>query len=61
MAETQTLAERQAAGRLARERAKRSDHGAIGNVDRDPIKLLEANSRGRVEALVPLRYGRMAV
>jgi uncharacterized protein (DUF2252 family) len=61
MAETQTLAERQAAGRQARERAKRSDHGAIGNVDRDPIKLLQANSRGRVEALIPLRYGRMAV
>ncbi|PVX76364.1 DUF2252 domain-containing protein [Paraburkholderia unamae] len=61
MAGTQTLAERQAAGRQARERAKRSEHNAIGNVNRDPIKLLEANSRGRVEALVPLRYGRMAV
>ncbi|HKR42171.1 MAG TPA: DUF2252 domain-containing protein [Paraburkholderia sp.] len=61
MAETQSLAERQAAGRQARERTKRSDHRVIGNVERDPIELLEANSRGRVESLVPLRYGRMAV
>jgi uncharacterized protein (DUF2252 family) len=61
MSGTQTLAEREAAGRQARERVRRSDHSAIGNVNRDPIALLEANSRGRVEALVPLRYGRMAV
>lgn len=61
MAEAQTLAERQAAGRHARLRAKRSRHADIGNTDRDPIELLQANSKGRVEALVPLRYGRMAV
>ena len=31
----------------------------VGNIKRDPIKLLEASSAGRVERLVPLRYGRM--
>lgn len=61
MTGTQTLAERQAAGRNAREHAKRSQHREIGNVKRDPVKLLQANSAGRVEALVPLRYGRMSV
>jgi uncharacterized protein (DUF2252 family) len=33
----------------------------IGNVDRDPVQLLRENSAGRVEALVPLRYGRMSL
>lgn len=61
MAGTQTLAERQAAGRQARERAKRSRHAEIGNTERDPVELLRANSAGRVEALVPLRYGRMSL
>ncbi|MFC0691365.1 DUF2252 domain-containing protein [Paraburkholderia humisilvae] len=61
MAETQTLAERQAAGRHARVHAKRSLHAAIGDTDRDPVQLLRENSAGRVEALVPLRYGRMSV
>jgi len=61
MAEIQTLADRQAAGRHAREHAKRSLHAHIGDTKRDPIKLLQANSAGRVEALVPLRYGRMSV
>ncbi|KAA1000542.1 DUF2252 domain-containing protein [Paraburkholderia panacisoli] len=61
MAETQTIEERQAAGRQARERVKRSDHRAVGNLDRDPVELLQANSKGRVDALIPLRYGRMAV
>jgi uncharacterized protein (DUF2252 family) len=61
MAGVQTLAERQAAGRQAREHARRSQHASIGNTDRDPVKLLKANSAGRVEALIPLRYGRMSV
>lgn len=61
MPETQTLADRQAAGRFARQHAPRSQNAAIGDVDRDPVKLLRENSAGRVEALVPLRYGRMSV
>lgn len=61
MAEIQSLAERKAAGRRARSHAKRSQHAAIGSTKRDPVELLRANSAGRVEALVPLRYGRMAV
>jgi uncharacterized protein (DUF2252 family) len=61
MSETQTLVERHAAGRHARQQARRSRHAEIGNTDRDPVQLLRENSAGRVEALVPLRYGRMAV
>ncbi|ABF12262.1 uncharacterized protein (DUF2252 family) [Cupriavidus metallidurans] len=61
MADIRTLAERQAIGREARSRAKRSSNAEIGNTDRDPVALLEQNSAGRVEALVPLRYGRMSV
>jgi uncharacterized protein (DUF2252 family) len=61
MPETQTLAERKATGRHAREHAKRSLHASIGDTDRDPIQLLRENSAGRVEALIPLRYGRMSV
>ncbi|CAB3730007.1 hypothetical protein LMG26690_04695 [Achromobacter animicus] len=61
MVEPQTLAERKTVGRQARRRAKRSQHAQIGNTARDPIELLQANSAGRVEALIPLRYGRMAV
>lgn len=61
MAEPQTLAERKAAGRHARTRAKRSQHDDIGHTSRDPVELLRANSAGRVKALVPLRYGRMAL
>jgi hypothetical protein len=53
--------ERRARGRAARQQAPRSTHDAIGNVDRDPVELLKQSSAGRVEALVPLRYGRMLV
>lgn len=56
-----TLDQRKAAGKLARERAPRSKQSDIGNVDRDPVALLRQNSAGRVDALVPLRYGRMSV
>jgi uncharacterized protein (DUF2252 family) len=57
----QTIEERRARGRSARERVKRSEHRAPGNVERDPVALLQANSAGRVDALIPLRYGRMSV
>lgn len=46
-------------GKALRQAVPRRAHEAIGNADRDPISLLEANSAGRVERLVPLRYGRM--
>ncbi|WP_133646098.1 DUF2252 domain-containing protein [Paraburkholderia flava] len=55
-----TIAERQAAGRAAREHSKRSSHRALGDLQRDPLDLLRLASEGRVERLVPLRYGRMA-
>jgi uncharacterized protein (DUF2252 family) len=55
----QTLEQRFAAGRDLRKQVKRQSHSAIGKVDRDPVKLLETSSLGRVPRLVPLRYGRM--
>lgn len=57
----QSWQERRAMGRAARERTPRGTHEAIGDVDRDPIELLRTSSAGRVEALIPLRYGRMLV
>src|SRR5260370_39504965 len=51
--------ERRARGRAARQQVPRGSHDRIGDVDRDPVELLKKSSAGRVEALVPLRYGRM--
>ncbi|OLL27662.1 hypothetical protein BTH42_31075 [Burkholderia sp. SRS-W-2-2016] len=59
MTPPETLADRSAHGRTARKNTPRSAHVAIGNVDRDPVRLLRESSRGRVSTLVPLRYGRM--
>ena len=59
MADATTLKERLNNGRALRKTAGRSAHAAPGNLKRDPVALLESSSRGRVEALVPLRYGRM--
>ncbi|KAF0814146.1 hypothetical protein IGB42_01043 [Andreprevotia sp. IGB-42] len=56
-----TLAERFEIGRQLRKAVPRSSHSDIGNTKRDPIALLQHNSAGRVEKLVPLRYGRMLV
>jgi uncharacterized protein (DUF2252 family) len=56
-----TIAEREAIGRAAREHSKRSSHRALGDIHRNPIDLLKQSSEGRVQMLVPLRYGRMAV
>jgi uncharacterized protein (DUF2252 family) len=56
-----TIAEREASGRAAREHSKRSSHRATGDVHRNPVDLLKQSSEGRVQKLVPLRYGRMAV
>jgi uncharacterized protein (DUF2252 family) len=43
----------------ARRRVRRREHAAVGNVQRDPVELLQISSAGRIERLVPLRYGRM--
>ncbi|MBB3260269.1 uncharacterized protein (DUF2252 family) [Paraburkholderia bannensis] len=56
-----TVAEREAAGRAAREKARRSSHRLVGDLKRDPLALLKQSSEGRVPNLVPLRYGRMIV
>jgi uncharacterized protein (DUF2252 family) len=55
-----TIADREARGRAAREKSKRSSHRTVGELRRDPIELLKESSEGRVRNLVPLRYGRMA-
>jgi uncharacterized protein (DUF2252 family) len=55
----QSVETRRTEGKAARDKAARKGHAAIGNVERDPVTLLEANSAGRVKRLVALRYGRM--
>ena len=58
-----TVSERAAAGKAARSRAPRSSHGewepAAGRAD--PVAILEAQGETRVQELLPIRYGRMAV
>jgi len=56
---TVTTAEREAAGRAARERTKRSSHRQLGQLARDPLELLMIGTEGLVPKLVPLRHGRM--
>src|SRR3984957_10916524 len=56
-----TLAERGAIGRAAAGHSMRLGHRARGDIHRSPIDLLKQSSEGRVQKLVPLRYGRMAV
>ncbi len=53
--------ERTKAGKLLRERCPLASHaGWKAFAERvDPIDLLIENSRGRVEELIPIRYGRM--
>lgn len=58
----QTADERRARGRTLRDTVPRSSQSewkpASGR--RDPIELLEASNEGRMPALVPVRFGRMA-
>lgn len=56
-------AERVARGKAARAETPRSSHRLYEPPDdrRDPVGLLEEQSRTRVPALVPVRYGRMLV
>jgi uncharacterized protein (DUF2252 family) len=48
-------------GKALRERVPRESHAAstVPRKGRDPVEILEASSRGRIEELVPIRYGRM--
>lgn len=46
-------------GKALKRVLKRSEHRHIGPVDRDPVALLAGTDAGRVERLVPLKYGRM--
>ena len=46
-------------GRALRKTVRRSAHHALGHLDRDPVALLQSTDKGRVERLVPLKYGRM--
>lgn len=58
---TLSLKERRALGKEARQQTPREAHAAwTSPPDRtDPMDLLIASSEGRVEELVPIRYGRM--
>lgn len=47
-------------GKQLRKQCPRSDLGTECNFDRDPIALLEAQNAGRVQSLVPIRWGRMS-
>ncbi|MDE1179729.1 DUF2252 domain-containing protein [Paraburkholderia sp.] len=58
--EASSIAQREARGRAAREQSKRSSHRSFAEPHRNPIDLLRQSSEGRIEKLVPLRYGRMA-
>src|SRR5689334_8757354 len=54
-------ADRVARGKAAREHSPRSAHAAYErpSARRDPVEVLEEQSRLRVPELVPIRYGRM--
>jgi uncharacterized protein (DUF2252 family) len=56
-----TSQDRRAAGQLRRKQVRRQHHGVWDAKQRrhDPLKLLEESMRGRVPALVPLKYERM--
>ncbi len=56
-----TPEERRAKGKAIRERCSRISLGAwqAASNRRDPIDLLIESSQGRIESLVPIRYGRM--
>jgi uncharacterized protein (DUF2252 family) len=55
-----TLAERLEQGRLLRAKCPRSAHAEWKPRSGDPVTFLEESDIGRVEALIPVRYGRMA-
>src|SRR5271170_2680209 len=55
-----TPEERRKAGQLRRKQMPRQDHGNIKISRRDPIALLEASARGRIPALIALKYQLMS-
>jgi uncharacterized protein (DUF2252 family) len=59
--DTASPEERAAAGKAAREKVPRSSHGEWEPpaCRRDPVNVLEAQAKSRVQELVPIRYGRM--
>ncbi len=61
IADFHARAERVAAGKVLRDHIPRKDHGRWKALrkNRDPISILEASNRGRLQELVPIRYGRM--
>ncbi|HEY5261667.1 MAG TPA: DUF2252 domain-containing protein [Solirubrobacteraceae bacterium] len=63
MTEPESVGEREAKGKAARQRTPRSSHGSWqAPKDReDPVTVLERQADSRVPELVPIRYGRMAV
>ena len=63
LVDTASREERAAAGKVAREKVPRSSHGEWEPPTRrrDPVEVLEDQARGRVQELVPIRYGRMLV
>ncbi|MGN6429286.1 MAG: DUF2252 domain-containing protein [Gaiellaceae bacterium] len=55
-----TVAERTARGRQARKAVPRTSHAGLQlEPGRDPLAIIEAQSRSRLPSLVPIRYGRM--
>ena len=46
-------------GKIIRTNVPRASHDAVGNIKRDPIKLLRESNKNRIARLIPLRYGRM--
>src|SRR5882672_10045777 len=57
-----TLADRLERGRAMRSAVPRSSHAewVPPHKRKDPVKVLQAGNVGRLEALVPIRFGRMA-
>ena len=56
-----SVAERKALGKGLRSKVPRRDHGEYTPAPgrRDPVSILEAQAKTRVQFLVPIRYGRM--
>ena len=54
------VAERFAWGKSLREKVPRKAHADWKPKRRDPVEVLEEDSKGRLKHLVPIRYGRMA-
>jgi uncharacterized protein (DUF2252 family) len=61
--QTMPVKDRQAAGRALAKRVPLKEHAAWHGAHRkhDPIDLLIESGKGRIESLLPIRYGRMAV